>query len=75
MGPGVLGCVGDGAEAGEVAWAGGEVAETAFHVVAEELGWIVVELICFVAVDCLFGSGAVDRWLAGKRPCVDRGVY
>lgn len=41
------------------------MAESAGHVCAEEGGWVVVELVCFVAVDGFLLGGEVDGWLTG----------
>jgi hypothetical protein len=41
------------------------MAKATGHVVAEELSWVVVELVCFVAVDGFLGLAEVDWGFAG----------
>lgn len=65
---------GEGSYSGDVAGSTGEMAQSAGHGLAQELGWVVVELVRFVAVVCFLFVGEVYRWFAGECPGVDAGV-
>lgn len=47
------------------------MAQSANHVLAQELAGVVVKLVGFIDVDGLLGLGQVHGWFTGERPGMD----